>query len=610
MNIQNSPHQELAKFLQISRVAIDRSFSMWVLVQHMGYLSVQDKKRLILELCAQSDIDVSLTDQKWTEALENLANNFGDIPMESSVLHNIIRGLANENIPEWLPSILANITGESPAEPNPEEVAKMQAEMDAEIINDIETTENDGWDNWYTESEKIENIETDTEDAYFTDNEEDVEEYSEELSIEEMDDSWDVIIKQYSAEDQTYTYSMLFSKDGDSIPTLPPNDAQDITEFTKKEQQILQDLQRRNHSCRNIALLTIAIDIPPYNTKETIASPDIQVERIAQLDNIGFDVHQHQKIQILWGGGCEIPLQIPQIDSQRRRSKLAKQTFSQWHISWQTIKGSFPTFRWKIKNNLEQHIQANGGLSGIIQGRSHIFYQVVNENGEWLMGSSPEKKAIAFLPNHSFIASDSHHMSILQENTAIDLLPHSQSLFANTEPILRQTPPLNQHNVTQQRAKGKNCTLNFHSCIESSIQVEQQDTTLRTDIHCHQWSGVHCHIELEMGTEQNGWKFTVSPSSPITIVHNTGHPKHPQSQMHRDVGNFIYYRNGDKKVSGWQHNTHMVYTEQKNTQTYQMHRETGWLTHLHNEQRNSNVLSHTTQQIHTTYGWSFSTIEK
>jgi hypothetical protein len=53
-----------------------------------------------------------------------------------------------------------------------------------------------------------------------------------------------------------------------------------------------------------------------------------------------------------------------------------------------------------------------------------------------------------------------------------------------------------------------------------------------------------------------------------------------------------------------QHNTQVVYTEKTDTQTYPVHRETGWRTHLHTEQIDSNVLSHTTQQKNTTYGWS------
>ena len=600
MNIQNSPHQELATSLQISRVAIDRSFSMWVLVQHMGYLSVQDKKRLLVELCAQSDIYFSITDQEWAKILEKSANNFGEISLESSVLHNIIRGLANENIPEWLPSILAKITGENPAEADPVEVAKMQADMDAETIDTIDTTEDDGWDNWYTKSEEIENIEE--ADFLEDDIEKDTDEYSEELSIDEMEDSWDIIFKKYSVEDNSYTYSMLFSNDGDSIPTPQPQE--EHTEFTKKEKQLLQDLQRRNHTCRNIALLTINIDIPTHNTKENISSSDMQVEKTEQIDNIGFDVFQHQKIQMFWGGGCEIPLQLPKIDPTKRRSKLAKQTFSHWQISWKTVKGTFPAFRWKINNTIEQHIHATGGLSGIIHSRNHIFYQIVDENGQWLMGTSPEKTAINGLPNHSFVASDSHHMSILQDNSPIDLLHHSQTLIANTEPILRQTPPLDQHQSNQQRAKGKSSTLRFQYCLEESIQVEQQDTKLRTDIHCHQWVGIRSHIELEMGNKQQGWKFTISPKTPMAIVHNTGHPKHPQSEMHRDVGTLLCYRNGDTYMWELQHNTQVVYTEKTDTQTYPVHRETGWLTHLHTEQIDSNVLSHTTQQKNTTYGWS------
>jgi hypothetical protein len=122
------PHKKIAQELNSTRLLVDQAMMMLNLIHEMGYLSVEEKVTLvegILLRAAQDPIDQATLVSLFERCPIQDFTAFG----EEWPKRKLIFALGDMAVAEWLPEILEKITGDPPALPDEEEIARVHQEM-------------------------------------------------------------------------------------------------------------------------------------------------------------------------------------------------------------------------------------------------------------------------------------------------------------------------------------------------------------------------------------------------------------------------------------------------------------------------------------------------
>ena len=126
------PHKKLAEQLNCSRLLIDRSMMMLNIIDAMSYFTL-DEKAEIIDLLLQKANQEAMPRPQLIAILERCPLQDFSVLEDIVPPKNLIFGLGDLAVAEWIPEVLEKITGDAPAPPDEDEIARVHQEMWAEV---------------------------------------------------------------------------------------------------------------------------------------------------------------------------------------------------------------------------------------------------------------------------------------------------------------------------------------------------------------------------------------------------------------------------------------------------------------------------------------------
>ena len=556
------PHQVLADTLQISRFAIERSWSMFQIIEQMDYFSRAEQYQIIVQILAQLNMDAPI--QSTVEILFDLRSTQSDwgsiytqYPEESSKL---ILGLGSEFVAQWLPVILQNMTGDAPAEPDPQEIAKVHEEMWADYDNTEDIGSNyEDWnqEDWEWEHDESENVEDESLEIPIS-------ERFAMLPTQSIPTNWGLILRLPTLDG--WQYILLGTMESIQSSTL------------EEEEKLLQDLCRRNHEFQHIAILVLDAQIPKLNNIYKFYDNEYNIsltqKKWSHLS--GLDFHHHLEQDIRWPGGYSIEEDTQNWNQNQNQLKQSCQTLTGWRISQRDILGNTPSFKWHYQAQLSQKMEGSADQEVHLNMQNTIFWQLLADN-KWNLGTSPTKNIIE-LPLDGNRAPSSKHMCILQNDTVIDLLKHSLDYQNQSKPIFRNTAPIHQENTTDFESYGLAKDIQVQICTEQS-QQSQQKSSLNHVSHLRNQVSLKGKLELRWGNAENGVIFLFQNPHSLGFVEDTSRQR-SQRVLRSSFGEITMLRNGDAQKWKLQQEIQITPQTQQLQSQRTIKREDGWYQHL------------------------------
>ena len=606
MDSTQNPHQFLAELLQVSRFSIERSWAMFQIICQMDYFSLEEKFQIIAQIFEHTTseqveqnpftLDVMQVFFDLHKTATDWAAFYEIQPKECSQL---ILALGHELVAQWLPTILQNITGDAPAEVDPQHVAQVREEMWADYDDPLENMETDyqEWDDgdWeWDDGETTQNDSPEDFDEFDEDFDENFDEHDapknslqrrfEQLQPEPLLNNWAFILRLPINDGWEYT---LLSNSGfrnadDDNPK--PSDLGTVlekitTRTLHDEENILQDLCRRNHHLENVALLILEIDTPKINHTYQFSNEDYQIvlkqKKWAHIR--GLDFYHHLEQEILWPGGYSVLEDTINWNQNQHHLKQSCQTLSGWSIIQKNVRGHIPEFRWYYNSQLSQKLDGSAEQESTLTMQNSVFVQLLS-NQEWAAGTSATKKCID-IPIQGNRLPSSKHMCLLHPDSVVELLEHSLNFSKQSTPVFRKVQPIHEEDTYQIEGYGYSKALLMQICTEQSQQSHHQNSSLKHLAHQHNQITLKGSLLVQFGDTQNGLQLHFKPGHPFETVEETTLRPHQQT-LKNGFGHITLYHNDTSTEWRFQQSLHIRPTVQESKSSLHIIREGGWTQHL------------------------------
>lgn len=534
-----SLHQSIAQKLQCSRLWVDRALTIFNLIAAMEYLSFQEKAHLIallLERTEHPPIQKELITELFSQTP---LLDWSTLPEEN--WRSIILCLGGDSVSELLPSCLTAITGDEPAEPDEKEIATVKEEM---------------WKEYkppQVEMQSKEDVETIGNAPA-----------SDELQLEatKPTGTWSIIFRSYSPIHEQFHYTLLNTNRNISSsktsarqfwtkhrPTDWPQAqiSQPLcfqTPICLEEEEIIKDFQRQDGPFDSLYLFSVEQNLPnPSFTENLSINPQIQAEHVQQSSSsgLGFKIRNHTSLN--WAGGTTmIDFPSRSILQSTPKTKLSWQILTQWKISLKQVLGDSPEqpFFWKLKTQIKQKLHGSGGQSGQLTLKSACFAQLKDAEKEYLIGNRTDKVELPFRP---FLNPDSHRQDLFIDDDIIELAKESSLLIGNTEPTLRNTPPIQTARKCYSNNSGISNELSFSLFAEQSNQLKQKDLSLDAELSSSNIIDASLGLELIWGTTEMGFRLLIPPSCNLALAKEDRQVSGKTLSLTKKIGSISIFSN-------------------------------------------------------------------
>lgn len=260
-----------------------------------------------------------------------------------------------------------------------------------------------------------------------------------------------------------------------------------VYDYDHSTEQIFLEKWIHQDANRNQSLAMICINWKTSTTggqQKTIsggnANANLRVESIPSTFNHQIE-HQgsmecsggHQNI--IEEGGINFRTQTIQSDSQH---------LEHWSVELSLLHGETTPMYWNLQNVVTQRLEGRGHRGGFVSLHSNVYVQIVDEQGNYLLGTPTEQAPIekSLLNEHTLGSRKSSRLNTWLGDPPIDFSKHVVHNEANTVPIFNSTPPIQDlHSVTTVN-NGSGCKVHGLFFAELKSKVWQENTRQRVEL--------------------------------------------------------------------------------------------------------------------------------
>lgn len=567
-----SDHAEIANELQCPRLWVDRSLVIFNLVAAMDYFPPEQRYLLFCKLVKTFDqnpppfntINI-LFEQAPLETWQNI---------EAAIYKPIILGLGNDSVSGYIPAYLTELTGDQAAEPDPEEIERVQEEM-------------------WKEEDIPKNV------VPLVSTEDNITKTTTQKPYSAPYKKWGLIIACYDPEREQFQYHHLPSGQvisstlietkihWNQFPIVGWPFSKEEKSFSvphcQEEEIILSDFKRRFEDSDLYFLRFSFCDPSPSMEEKLVGEQYFQIRKELRHYRFGLNTEIHCHLDAMQKGGVslQLPQTAQQFSFQKQTVRSSWQLASQWSIEIEQISGTATELplRWQLDSTIEQRLQATGGQAGKLQLRNAFLHQINDEFG-------------LHFPKRPFLNSDSHHMTLLaSEYPEIDCKNHSTIIEEKRTPTLRRTPNIDKKAFVNTKKSGQGMRLSSLFFVEQSTKASQLDANLDGHIQAQNSIFLHSNLEIAWGAENNGFQLHFPSMNPLSFASEKNIEKEEidnmslerqQIVLQQAIGHLSFVNNGEKQnfiitQQGLRERTRATKQEKGSFQI-----ETSWKEHIHN----------------------------
>ena len=241
------------------------------------------------------------------------------------------------------------------------------------------------------------------------------------------------------------------------------------------------------HANRNQSLAMLCINWKTSATggqQKTIsggnAKANLEIESIPSTFNHRIEHHGSMQCSgghqnIIEEGGINLRTQTIQSDSQH---------LEHWCVELSLLHGETTPMYWNLQNIVTQRLEGRGHRGGFVSLHSNVYVQIVDEQGQYLLGTPTEHHPIAtsLLNEHTLGSRKSSRLNTWLGDPPIDFSEHVIHNQAHTVPIFNSTPPIQDlHSVTTVNS-GSGYKIHGLFFAELNSKTWQEDTRQRVEL--------------------------------------------------------------------------------------------------------------------------------
>ena len=487
------PHQQLAEILDCARICVERAHVMLNLIANFAELTIAEQAQLLSMISERGGR--SITSDRARQLLEQCpCKDLGFCLQHDSAW---VLAVGDLSVFEWMPDILHSITGDAPAEPDPEEIAQVSAQMQQEAVEKEA-------DSVGSEPKISPNFETPQPSK---------------KSTEHV--SWDVIFRGYDPATGRHQYLLIRAGDevwsrgqsafaGGLTPLhdrlqrystwssvhkpLEHSCRHFSTPECSEEVSLVGDLLRRHPELDTVYLIAAEHWLPnPCTEIESLTAEECSAESHRRLTHLGTGLRQESRVALHWPAGLSIGSGLPLSDWREGRARLRAgvQHAAGWRWSVRRIQGEreLPV-RLTLGHQTSQSIQAMAAFTSELAGECAI---------------SAVECEVPFGPQ---VGPASGGMIIDDGTTAIDCSAGSLRSQAHHRQTLSRTPPIelqrDQEERTELSAEEGLVQYTSHRLLESTSSVHRTDTLPPCNATSQTLQGSSASMTLYIGWETDG----------------------------------------------------------------------------------------------------------
>ena len=130
-------HQIIAISLNCPRLWVDRALSIFSLLFHLEYLTLEQRFLLLDMLLQKANRSTPSKSEILTIWNRSPIEAWEDI--DETIVAELVLGLGQDSVAEWIPLCLTELTGNQPKEPDPIEIQAVQEQLQPEPQDRSET---------------------------------------------------------------------------------------------------------------------------------------------------------------------------------------------------------------------------------------------------------------------------------------------------------------------------------------------------------------------------------------------------------------------------------------------------------------------------------------